>query len=56
MHLTESEAVGVAFVLARAIGKRGQEPRRVLDMSIPDIVKFVDIEIGRELQKELAKP
>ena len=56
MHLTESEAVGVAFVLSRAIGKRGQEPRRVLDMSIPDIVKFVDIEIGRELQKELAKP
>lgn len=55
LHMSDSEAAGAAFVVARAIAKRGLEGRHVLEASIPDIVKFVDEEIGNELQKECAK-
>lgn len=55
LHLSESEAVGMAFVVARAIGRRGQAGRHVLDASVPDIVRYVYEEIGKALHKELAR-
>lgn len=55
LHLSDKEAEGMAFVVARAIGKRGLEGRHVLEASIPDIVKRVEDGIDAELRKELAR-
>lgn len=55
LHVPESAAKGIAFLVARAIAKRGLEGRHILDASLPDIVKYVDVEITRELQKEWSK-
>jgi hypothetical protein len=55
LHMTASEAQGAAFVVARAIAKRGLFGRHVLRSSIPDVLKAVDIEITNELQKECSK-
>lgn len=43
------EARGVAFVLARAIGRRGQQARRILGDATAKIATLIEEEIRREV-------
>ena len=54
-HMTEAEAKRLAFVVARAIGRRGQEGRFILEASEPNIIERVHAGILSELDKEIAK-
>jgi hypothetical protein len=47
------EAKSVAYVVARAIGERGLQPRRVLENAIPAMQKAIEKEIVHELDLAL---
>lgn len=54
LGLSEKEAAGVGFVIARAIGKRGLKGRHILDGAKLQMTKFIHQEIRRELQAVIA--
>ncbi len=51
--LSRAEAERVAFVMARAIKKRGLKPRNILRDSLPEIKKVIVEELLHELRLEL---
>ena len=53
MHLDAKQAQSVGFLIARAIAKRGLQPRRVMAKSIPQIVKITRAEILRAVHTAL---
>jgi hypothetical protein len=54
-RMKESEARGVAFVIARAIARRGLKGRKILTNSQPAIRNFLRAEVHDELEKALAR-
>lgn len=54
--LSRKEAEAAAFVVARAIGKRGIPGKFVLKNVLPFLVKIVGLEIKHELDVRLAQP
>ena len=54
LGLSVKEAKRIAFVLARAIARRGLKPRKILENAIPEISAAAREEMNREIQKELS--
>jgi len=53
MGLTRKEAQGAAFVIARAIARRGLKPRKVMTNLLPKVQRFLNEEVRAELSKAL---
>jgi len=53
LGLSESDAKAAAYVIARAISKRGLRGRKILDGSLSEIRAYVHEEILRELAVEM---
>jgi len=56
LGLSAKEAKRAAFVIARAIGKKGIKGKRILSDSMGEITDLVRQEIIREVRAELKKP
>lgn len=56
LGLSTKEAQQAAYVMARAIKKRGLRPRHILKNSLPDIRKAMIREVEIELKRELKGP
>jgi hypothetical protein len=56
LGLSREEAKRAAFPIARAIAKRGLQPRRTMTDQLPGIEKDFFEELLKELDRELAKP
>jgi len=54
LGLSAAEAKRIAFVLARAIARRGLKPRKILKDAIPAIRTAAREEMDREIQRELS--
>ncbi len=53
LGVSRSDAQGLAFVIARAIARRGLRARKILEGSTDEIARMVREEIDRELATEL---
>ena len=49
------DARGIAFLMARAIGRRGIKGKHVLRNAVPALIKIVQEEVERELTAEVKK-
>lgn len=54
LGLTREQAKAAAFPIARAIAKRGLQPRRTMTDKLPDIEKQFFEELVKELDRELS--
>ena len=55
LGLSDAQAKGVAFVVARAIGRRGLRARRVMARALPAMRKAVMAEVKLALQKVIRR-
>ena len=55
LGLSEKEARNAAFLICRKIREFGQEPKYVVRDSLPQLLKYFEIELGSALRSEYAK-
>ena len=53
MHLSEMQAKSAAFLIARAIAKRGLQPRHVMASAMPGIAKLAHAELQSALRQAM---
>ena len=49
------DSKGIAFAIARAIGKRGIKGKHLLALAAPALIKIVNEEVKREVQREVKR-
>jgi hypothetical protein len=55
LGLSDQEARRVAFLMARAVGRRGLRGRHILRDNMEEVLRLVEQEVQREVQKELSR-